>query len=447
MQEAINTYLKFVPFQEFNLWDVKRYSRNANLKFENVVTLSDILIPYRNPVSKEEMIKNKWQIIAKINFGGDLFLRDFEEIHTYKGNVNLVPENAIIYSKINVRHGCIYYHEKGKTPFGVSSEYPTYLFDETKISGKFLHKILRSSAFKKLLNTKTSGISKARVKQDEFLDIQIPLPTLDEQEKIINNYYNLVEQAQIIDGDLLNANQSKENYLFDVLGVNYNEGVGIKNGLQTINYTDVEKWSLDDIFKKNTITSNKYSLVSLNEICNLITDGTHQTPTYFKSGVIFLSAKNVTKEVINWDDIKYVSQEAHNEYCKRVKPEVGDILLAKNGTTGVASIIDVEREFSIYVSLALLKPNKSIVNPLFLLYVINSKIARKQFFSRLIGIGVPNLHLGEIKEVLIPLPSLEVQKNIVDKVLSIKNQITYLENSRRKYLDDAEQQFEKQIFG
>ena len=246
---------------------------------------------------------------------------------------------------------------------------------------------------------------------------------------------------------MLKAIEKKENYLFEELGVNNNEGVGIKHGLQTISYTDVEKWSLDDIFKKNTITSNKYELVSLNEICNLITDGTHQTPTYFKSGVIFLSAKNVTKEVINWEDIKYVSQEAHNEYCKRVKPEVGDILLAKNGTTGVASIIDVEREFSIYVSLALLKPIKSIVNPLFLLYVINSKIARKQFFSRLIGIGVPNLHLGEIKEVLIPLPSLEVQKNIVDKVLTIKNEITNLENNKNSFLNEAEQEFEKQIFG
>ena len=106
MQTATSTYLKFIPFEKLNLWDVKRYYTINNLQFENVVTLRDILKPYKKAVSKEEMIKNKWQIISKINFGGELFLRDFDEIKTYKGNVNLVPGNAIIYSKINVRHGC-----------------------------------------------------------------------------------------------------------------------------------------------------------------------------------------------------------------------------------------------------------------------------------------------------------------------------------------------------
>ena len=47
------------------------------------------------------MIKNKWQIIKKINFGGELFLREVEEIGTYKGKLNLVPENSIIYSNVN----------------------------------------------------------------------------------------------------------------------------------------------------------------------------------------------------------------------------------------------------------------------------------------------------------------------------------------------------------
>ncbi|MDT8413637.1 MAG: restriction endonuclease subunit S, partial [Vicingaceae bacterium] len=391
-------YIKTIPFSEFQLWDVKRYNNQSNISFDNVVKLRDILKPYRKAVSKEEMIKNKWQIIAKINFGGQLFLRDFEEINTYKGNLNLVPENAIIYSKINVRHGCIYYNEIGNTPFGVSNEYPTFTFDNTLISGDFLRKVLRSNAFKNLLNSKTSGISKARVKQDEFLDIEIPLPSLIEQSRIVAAYNENVKRAeqQEIQAKLLE--EEIEKYLFDELGVVNNISKGVQKGLQTIDYSAIEKWALDDIFKKKTIISNKHKLVNLNSVCSLITDGTHQTPKYFKEGVIFLSARNVTKEVIDWEKIKFVSKEAHLDYTKRVNPEIDDILLAKNGTTGVAAIIDVEKEFSIYVSLALLKPIKEIVFPKFLLHIINSEIARVQFFSRLIGIGVPNLHLGEIKE-------------------------------------------------
>lgn len=443
--EQIN-YLKLVPFSDFNLWDAKRYTKTPIISFENNVRLRDILTPYKQKVSKDEMIKNKWQIIAKINFGGHLFLRDFEEIHTYKGGLNLVPENAIIYSKINVRHGCIYFNKIGNTPFGVSNEYPIFTFDKKLISGDYLRKVLRSNAFKNLLNSKTSGISKARVKQDEFLDIEIPLPTIEEQNRIVANFNAKLQLSQQQEEQAKTLETEIEEYLFKELSIKINANKGVKKGLQTIKYSSVEKWSLDDIFKKNVIISEKYNLVNLNSVCSLITDGTHQTPKYYDKGVVFLSAKNVTKEVIDWENIKFVSQEAHIEYTKRVKPEVGDILLAKNGTTGVGAIVDIEKDFSIYVSLALLKPIKSLINPLYLLFLINSKIARTQFFSRLIGIGVPNLHLGEIKEVLIPLPPQEIQTKIVNTINSIKTQINELNVMSSKNEEEAIIEFEKEIF-
>jgi type I restriction enzyme S subunit len=152
---------------------------------------------------------------------------------------------------------------------------------------------------------------------------------------------------------------------------------------------------------------------TLKEVCEKITDGTHQTPTYFDNGVIFLSSKNVTSGKIDWDRIKYIDDAQHLEMHKRVSPRVGDILLAKNGTTGVAAMVDRDEVFDIYVSLALLR-TKSEVLPEYLLYFINSPLAKKQFNKRLKGIGVPNLHLQEIREVEIPFPkNIEIQKSIV----------------------------------
>jgi len=121
MEVSTKHFLKFVPFSKFDLWDTKRYTYQNEMNFDNVVRLSEILIPYKKSVSKEEMIKNNYQIIAKINFGGELFLREKSEIETYKGGLFLVPSNSIIYSKINVRHGCIYFNDENSMPFGVSS--------------------------------------------------------------------------------------------------------------------------------------------------------------------------------------------------------------------------------------------------------------------------------------------------------------------------------------
>jgi type I restriction enzyme, S subunit len=135
-----------------------------------------------------------------------------------------------------------------------------------------------------------------------------------------------------------------------------------------------------------------WQIKKLSEVCEKITDGTHQTPTYFDKGFLFLSSRNVTSGKIDWENIKYIDSKQHVDMQKRVSPRLNDILLAKNGTTGVAAMVDREVPFDIYVSLALLRP-LPVVLPSFLLHFINSPLAKQQFTSkRLKGIGVPNLH-------------------------------------------------------
>lgn len=168
---------------------------------------------------------------------------------------------------------------------------------------------------------------------------------------------------------------------------------------------------------------------TLQEVCEKITDGTHQTPKYFKDGYIFLSSKNVTTRKIDWDNVKYIDEEQHVAMQKRLSPKVGDILLAKNGTTGVAAMVDRDVEFDIYVSLAWLR-TKGEVTPNYLLQFINSNTARAQFSNRTKGIGVPNLHLKEIREVEISFP---VDKSEQQKVIVMLDEIDAL-YQRRNFL-------------
>jgi type I restriction enzyme S subunit len=166
----------------------------------------------------------------------------------------------------------------------------------------------------------------------------------------------------------------------------------------------------------------------LQDVCEKITDGTHQTPTYFDEGVIFLSSRNVTSGTINWDNIKYIDTKQHMEMHRRVAPRVGDILLAKNGTTGVAAIVDRDVTFDIYVSLALLR-SKGEILPQLLLHFINSPVAKHQFNKRLKGVGVPNLHLEEIREVVISFPkSPTEQKAITSKLDDLREETQRLES-------------------
>ncbi len=248
--------------------------------------------------------------------------------------------------------------------------------------------------------------------------LPIPIPPLSEQKQIVailDKAFAAIAQAQAhIEKNIANAKelfQSKLNEIFSQKGDGWEEK-------------------------------------TFQDICSVITDGTHQTPKYFDKGYIFLSSKNVTSGKINWENIKYIDEVQHLKMHKRLAPQINDILLAKNGTTGVAAIVDVDKVFDIYVSLALLRPTE-IIYPYYLLHFINSSVAKKQFNKRLIGVGVPNLHLKEIRQVVINFPvSIQKQKEIafyIDKLITETNKIeshyhqklTNLEELKKSILQKA----------
>ena len=166
----------------------------------------------------------------------------------------------------------------------------------------------------------------------------------------------------------------------------------------------------------------------LQNLCDLITDGTHQTPTYADEGTIFLSAKNVTSGQIDWVNVKYVPPSLHAELHARLAPRIGDILLAKNGTTGVAAVVDRNEVIDIYVSLALLRP-KADVLPAYLLAAINSPLCTRQFSGALKGIGVPNLHLKDIRQTTIPYPPLQAQRQFTARLKALESIRTSTRNA------------------
>lgn len=444
-------YLKIVPFSQFSLWDVKRYYNKSNLSFDNVVRLRDILIPYRKAVSKEQMIKNKWQIIAKINFGGKLFLRDFEQINTYKGNLNLVPENAIIYSKINVRHGCIYFNEIGNTPFGVSNEYPTFTFDDTLISGDFLRKVLRSNAFKKLLNSKTSGISKARVKQDEFLDIEIPLPTLEEQNRIVNIYNKKLQLAEEQIQETKQFEKEIENYFFQELGVVEKQDFKIKSGMNLINYSNLNKWALSHLSKDKiyNFENGNYKIEKIKNLLLFFEGG--KTPSkarndFWNGEIYWTSPKDFNGQYIDVAEDK-ITSIAVKEAGMKVYPKGVFLSVFRSGIlqhsfpTAITNI-----ETSINQDLKAYALDEELIDKYYYLHFVH--IFKKYILLKASkkSVTVESINTEDFFEIQIPLPPLEKQKEISERINSIKLEIKQLNDLSNKNKQEAILVFENEIF-
>ena len=180
----------------------------------------------------------------------------------------------------------------------------------------------------------------------------------------------------------------------------------------------------------NQLCPDGVEYVKLNTICSVY-DGTHSTPTYTESGVKFVSVENINNL---YATTKYISEEAFNKY--KIKPSVNDVMMTRIGSIGVCNVVEEEEPFAYYVSLALLRPNTTVLNSKFLKYSIESKHGRKELRKRTLINAVPiKINKDDIGKIILPLPPLPVQEEIVrilDNMTSLTAELTAELTARQK---------------
>lgn len=154
----------------------------------------------------------------------------------------------------------------------------------------------------------------------------------------------------------------------------------------------------------------------LGSILYKLTDGTHSTPSYTTTGIPFLSVKDISSGKLNFSSCKFISSKEHKELYSRCNPEYGDLLLTKVGSTGIPVIVDTYKQFSLFVSVALLKFNQHLVCNRFLQILINSPMVQLQVTENTRGVGNKNWVMRDIANTIIVLPPLAEQKRIVEKL-------------------------------
>lgn len=437
-----------IPFSQFHLWDVKRYNNSFREGFENEIYLSEILKPFKEKISKDDLIRNDWQIIEKLNFSGELFLRDKEQIKTYKGSVFKVPENSIIYSKINVRHGCVYFHPKGEVPFGVSSEYPTFVFDEKQVNGIFLQKLLQSSEFKKVLNSRTSGISKARVKVDEFLDIKIPLPSLSEQKSLVDDYN---EKIKLADEQEKRAN-NLEIQLFQIvdsqLGIEVAKSQSTRIGefLNLIEFRKLSKWGVDSQNLSSVKFTKDYMVFKISDICSISSGGTpsRSRPEFYNGTIPWIKTGEVLNDVI-YDTEEKITVDAIKNSSAKIYPK-DSLIIAMYGqgkTRGRTAKLGINASTNQACAVLFDIDNSQVLTDFLWLYLMNEYDRLRELAS---GNNQPNLNAQMIKDYPVVVPPLDIQENIISKYFQLRAEQKALIIESNQNRVNAIQEFEKEIF-
>lgn len=213
-------------------------------------------------------------------------------------------------------------------------------------------------------------------------EIEIPLPPLPIQKQI----------AEIL--DKADALRRKDQLLLD-------------------KYDELAQAIFIDMFGDPVKNEKGWEVKKLGEICNKITDGTHFSPPNTEKGIPYVTAKHLKKDVIDfYSNATYVSLEYHKEIYSRCAPKKGDVLYIKDGaTTGVAAVNEYDFEFSMLSSLALIKPDKELLNSYFLsTYLNHENVKDKLIREFMAGAAIKRFTLDKIKRFDIIVPPIEKQE-------------------------------------
>lgn len=331
-----------------------------------------------------------------------------------RSNRYLYDEEAVLTVGDGVGTGKVYHYVNGKYDLH-QRVYRMFDFKNGALAKYFYHHF--SNHFYDRVMAMTAKTSVDSVRYEMISEMDIEMPSEKEQAKIID-YLDKLDK-------LITLHQRK----FEKL-------------------QNVKKAMLEKMFPKNGSNvpeirfagfTDAWGQRKLGDLAEVY-DGTHQTPKYTDSGIMFLSVENIK----TLQSEKYISEEAFkNEF--KVFPEKGDVLMTRIGDIGTANVFDQNEPTAYYVSLALLKCKE--LDPYFLKESIYSETVKKDLWHRTLHIAFPKkINKNEIEKVQIPCPKSRLEQEQIGVFFRNLNNLIALHQRKLEKLKNVKKACLEKMF-
>jgi type I restriction enzyme S subunit len=244
---------------------------------------------------------------------------------------------------------------------------------------KFLTYFLRSNRFLNFASTVVAGAKMPRVIMAKFWDYEIPLPPISEQRRIVE----ILDQADRLRRLRADAD-TKAQHILPALFIK--------------------------MFGDPLTNPMGWKIGTLGDVCERITDGTHQPPPFVENGIPFLFVQNIVKGVINFNTQKFITEETYRSLTRTITPQKDDILYSTVGSYGVAVVVDTNRLFLFQRHIGHLRPKGALMDSWFLCAQMNTPYVKAQADQRARGLAQKTLNLSEIRQFQVIIPPLVEQK-------------------------------------
>lgn len=445
-QDIKFSFLKMIPFSAFDKWYVSYYlNPNAIKSKYRLEFLSNLISPLKVKIKKNEY-KGDFPVISKISFSdGKIHLR--EEKHTGMDLYKL-EFNQLLVSKINFHQGAVAINNIGVLV--CSTHYQPYKINYSKVTGAYLTLVLRSKVFFNFIKFLRADGIKNEATYDFIGGLQIPLPSIDEQKRIINNYYNKIKKAEEQQNKSVELKKEIEKYLFVELGIKGNEEKNKIKGIHFIKYKNITKWGVEyniGGLKKGILQSSIYNNLKLSELVYI--NPQTKLPNSDEE-ITFLPMECISDES---GEIKEYRKGIVTKSKGYTKFQEGDLIWARitpcmeNGKSAIVkNLINHfgygSTEYHVF------REKREDFKIDFLYHLLRTECLRKNAVSHFTGSsGQQRVPKSYLEELDVPLPPVQKQKQIIEDINKIKNEIEILKIQAEQNRKAAEKEFETEIFG
>lgn len=307
---------------------------------------------------------------------------------------------------------------------------------------------LNSDIGEKLASRRSTGGTRPALDYPALLSIPII-----EDKRILQITDKVIAQKQKNEAEANKLLSSIDDYLLNELDIKLPEPLEntLKNRMFTRTLKEISNNRFDPFYHKeefavlDKILDNKM-FVKFSTLIQVITKG--ETPlwkgeSYAENGIPFLKVQNISSDGI-FGEITYITVELHNSMTRSILTG-GELLYTMAGSIGIATYLPIDfGEANINQAIAkIILKDKLDIDKSYLLYVINSKVCKKQAERFLTVSAQPNINFDQIKAIKIPVPPLDKQKEIAEHITSIRQQAQQLKDKTTELLKKASKEIEE----
>jgi type I restriction enzyme, S subunit len=361
------------------------------------------------------------------------------------GNRRFVArQGQFIVSRIDARNGAMGIVPQPLDGALVTNDFPLFNLNRGRLFPDFIGWLCRTNDFVELCQQASEGTTnRVRLKEERFLALEIPLPPLQEQQRIVAR---IEEVSSLIDEACSLRQQSivMSEYLWPSIlqmklsGINVSETAGTqKNAKEMLRaaakmFSGVTPPNHNNAHPHNPQLSDNgpfrlpptWTWSTIGSVVTHLVDCVNDTPDFadYDTGLIGLKSSNIRPYRLDLSKKWFMTPEDFKQWNRREQPKGGDIVLTREAPMGYACLLPKRADLCLTQRLLLLRPNQHTILPKLLLHYLNSSIFLNQVKDHCRGLTTPHIRVQDAPNFLLPLPPMHTQRELIDELDILQNE-------------------------